>query len=235
MCSSPFHRGLGANLASALTAHMFSPPLILYRTCTIVVTIPQIGVTSIMIARGAEANPSCFRALPLSSLPVALSNTLPSLDSPAPSTTNSGTSTPIPTSKDEASALLLEPHLADPITEVIPSLLRLSLATNNAFGNTKYIINSMNLALTPPPASGSKARTKEERNGFKAGMNKAKEFEAAGAVFGLGKDEVEKAKEIKLEELVPTWEERRKVIEGDQKESDDQAGEVKLGKQAASA
>ncbi|ORY57095.1 hypothetical protein BCR35DRAFT_355514 [Leucosporidium creatinivorum] len=192
------------------------------------------GVTSIMIARGAEANPSCFRALPVSSLPVAMSTSLPSPSSgtstPQPPTTAEGS--PTPTS---SSAVLLEPHLADPITSVIPLLLRLSLATGNAFGNTKYIINSMNLALTPPPPTGEKARTKDERNGFKAGMNRAKDFGAAGEVFGLGKEEVEKAKGVKVVELVPGWEARRRVIAGETAAEEERRGEKTAEKEEVKA
>lgn len=171
-----------------------------------------------MIARGAEANPSCFRARSLASLPVALSTESTTTAIPsAPSSDPTATA-----SQMKAATAALEPLLADPMTEVIPLLLRLSLATGNAFGNTKYIINSMNLAAVPPEFS---KRGKGERNECKGRMNRAKTFEEALMAFGVGVEVVQEAREMGVSELVPGWEARRKFIEGEGRAQGEQSVE----------
>lgn len=157
-----------------------------------------------MIARGAEANPSCFRAkslppAPPSSAPLPLPTPIDSLPSAAAS----------PRASSAA-----EPDLADPILEIIPTLLRLSLATGNPWGNTKYIIQSLSLTTTSPSYSG---RSKAERNGFKQAMTRCKSTEEACRVCGMEEVEIGEWKVGKraVGELVPSWEKRRRGIEGE--------------------
>lgn len=169
-----------------------------------------------MIARGAEANPSCFRAQ--------------SLQSPSPSTSTSSTTVPpidaaetsdaLPTatgtpptdaSAPRASAAAekeatLVPHLADPITEIIPRLLRISFATANAWGNTKYIIQSLSLTTTSHEFS---KRSKAERNEFKQLMTRAKSLEDACRAVKMSEEEIEEARRATVASLVPLWDARR--------------------------
>ncbi|GAA6028018.1 hypothetical protein JCM8097_001832 [Rhodosporidiobolus ruineniae] len=118
------------------------------------------GVTSVMIARAAESNTSCFS----------------------------------------------KTGLKDPITEVIPRLIKLGIATGNHYNNTKYILNALDLYQSPSPP------TREKNRELKLKMNKAKTYEAMGEVFGISKDEVEALRKTRVEELLPAWGERRKVI-----------------------
>ncbi|SCZ99591.1 BZ3500_MvSof-1268-A1-R1_Chr3-1g06130 [Microbotryum saponariae] len=118
----------------------------------------QTGVTSCMIARGAEANPSCFR--------------------------NEG--------------------LLDSVNEVIPRLLRLSLASDLNFQNTRYIINSMTLT--------SETLSKREKGAIKLASNKAKSYYEMAEAFGIDKEAVDEARGMGIERLVPGWMERRKRI-----------------------
>ncbi|GJN87115.1 hypothetical protein Rhopal_000060-T1 [Rhodotorula paludigena] len=121
------------------------------------------GVSSVMIARAAEANPSCFSA----------------------------------------------DGLKDPISEVIPRLLRIAIATGNHYSNTKYILNALNLHASPTPPS------RERNRELKLAMNKARSYAEMGAAFGVGADEVEElqaADEGAIEAMLPAWSERRKAI-----------------------
>ncbi|GAA6021299.1 hypothetical protein JCM10207_002689 [Rhodosporidiobolus poonsookiae] len=120
------------------------------------------GVSSVMIARAAESNTSCF--------------------------SSSG--------------------LKDPLTEVIPRLIKLGIAMGNHYNNTKYILNALDLYASPTPP------TREVNREYKLRMNKAKSYELMGQVFGMTKDEVERLKETSAEELLPAWVERRgKIVE----------------------
>ncbi|BGP54311.1 tRNA-dihydrouridine synthase 2 [Rhodotorula sphaerocarpa] len=149
------------------------------------------GVCSVMIARAAEANPSCFA----------------------------------------------KAGLADPISEVIPRLLRIAMATENHYNNTKYILNALNLFDSPSPPSREVNRDVKQR------MNKAKSYEDMGEVFGIGAEEVrrwrEEVREEELEELVPRWAERRRAILQGQREGEleaaapEAAERVELGTAAA--
>ncbi|GAA6045800.1 tRNA-dihydrouridine(20) synthase [NAD(P)+] [Rhodotorula toruloides] len=118
------------------------------------------GVSSVMIARAAEANPSCFA-----------SN-----------------------------------GLEDPIKVVIPRLLRIAVATNNHYSNTKYILNAMDLYSSPTPPS------REVNRDLKQRMNKAKTYEDMCAIFGISEEEVKRIRETGVEEFVPEWVKRRKEI-----------------------
>ncbi|GAA5866146.1 hypothetical protein JCM1840_005089 [Sporobolomyces johnsonii] len=118
------------------------------------------GVSSVMIARAAEANPSCF-------------------------------------SRD---------GLEDPISVVIPRLLRIAIATGNHFGNTKYILNAINLHASPTPPSRERNRDVKQR------MNKARTYEEMGEIFGIAKDEVERLGTERVEALAPAWVEKRSAI-----------------------
>ncbi|KDE06606.1 hypothetical protein MVLG_03102 [Microbotryum lychnidis-dioicae p1A1 Lamole] len=118
----------------------------------------QTGVTSCMIARGAEANPSCFR----------------------------------------------KEGLLDSVNEVIPRLLRLSLASDINFQNTRYIINSMTLT--------SETLSKREKGAIKLASNKAKSYYEMAEAFGIDKEAVDQARGMGIEGLVPGWMERRKRI-----------------------
>ncbi|GAA5976624.1 hypothetical protein JCM10908_005573 [Rhodotorula pacifica] len=125
------------------------------------------GVISVMIARAAEANPSCF--------------------------SRSG--------------------LADPISEVIPKLLRVAILTQNQYNNTKYILNAMSLTDSPTPPS------RETNREYKQKMNKAKTYEDMADVFGISRDEVKRLQAVEgaeatktFEELVPRWTKRREEI-----------------------
>ncbi|KAI5475089.1 tRNA-dihydrouridine synthase 2, partial [Pseudohyphozyma bogoriensis] len=91
------------------------------------------GVKGIMVARGAEANPSCFR----------------------------------------------EAGVLDPTTVVIPLLIRIGHATNNNFQNLKYILNAIDLAVSP------NSMTKAQRSEVKQKINKMKSYEDAFKVFGM--------------------------------------------------
>ncbi|GAA6059729.1 hypothetical protein JCM10212_000257 [Sporobolomyces blumeae] len=122
------------------------------------------GTRSVMIARAAEANVSCFR----------------------------------------------REGFVDPIKEVIPRLIKIGVATGNHFANSKYILNAINLHLSPTPPS------REVNRDIKLKMNKAKTYEDMGAIFGIDRDEVERSRQVgqdgKIDELVPAWMERRKEI-----------------------
>ncbi|KAG0665043.1 hypothetical protein C6P46_000669 [Rhodotorula mucilaginosa] len=124
------------------------------------------GVSSVMIARAAEANPSCF--------------------------SRSG--------------------LADPISEVIPKLLRVAMVTQNHYNNTKYILNAMSLVDSPTPP------TRETNREYKQKMNKAKSYADMAEVFGIDRDEVRALSEeepdgmARLEALLPRWKQRRDEI-----------------------
>ncbi|TNY17003.1 hypothetical protein DMC30DRAFT_410093 [Rhodotorula diobovata] len=127
------------------------------------------GVGAVMVARGAEANVSCFR----------------------------------------------REGVLDPERDVIPRLLRVALATNNHYSNTKYLLNAMNLHLSPTPPS------RERNRALKQAMNQARSYEAMCAAFGIGEDEVEKARDAGregIERLVPAWAERRSEIVRDEGE-----------------
>ncbi|GAA5861208.1 hypothetical protein JCM8547_008519 [Rhodosporidiobolus lusitaniae] len=120
------------------------------------------GVTSIMVARAAEANTSCFA-----------------------------------------------PSLSDPISTVLPHLLKLGIATSNPYNNTKYLLNAIDLYRSPSPP------TKEKNREIKGRMNKAKTYEAMAEILGVQGEEVEELREAGrrgLEELVPVWAVRRKRI-----------------------
>jgi tRNA-dihydrouridine synthase 2 len=131
-----------------------------------------------MIARAAEANPSCFSSK----------------------------------------------GLEDPIKVVIPRLLKLvrfvlfltsliahrslsqAIATSNHYGNTKYILNAMNLHSSPTPPGRDLNREMKQK------MNKARTYEEMGAAFDVGVEEVAELKETRVEELLPVWTARRKEI-----------------------
>ncbi|GEM06907.1 tRNA-dihydrouridine synthase 2 [Rhodotorula toruloides] len=132
---------------------------------THVLTVPApAGVSSVMIARAAEANPSCF----------ALNG------------------------------------LEDPIKGVIPRLLRIAIATNNHYSNTKYILNAMDLYSSPTPPS------REVNRDLKQRMNKAKTYEDMCAIFGIPEEEVKRIRETSVEKFVPEWVKRRaKVVEAE--------------------
>ncbi|KAH8925520.1 FMN-linked oxidoreductase [Atractiella rhizophila] len=114
------------------------------------------GVRSIMIARGGEANPSCFRA----------------------------------------------DGLLDPETVVIPRYLRIVLATKHHFGNAKYCINSMDLSASPSLASNTPG-LKERRARMKEQLTKCKTPEDLCELFSLQDEEIEEARNAKIEEIVP--------------------------------
>ncbi|GAA5865281.1 hypothetical protein JCM3774_004920 [Rhodotorula dairenensis] len=122
------------------------------------------GVSSVMIARAAEANPSCFSRT----------------------------------------------GLADPISQVIPRLLRVGIVTQNHYNNTKYILNAMSLTDSPTPPS------REVNREYKQKMNKAKSYGDMAEVFGISRDEVtalaNEADTKTLEELLPAWTSRRNEI-----------------------
>ncbi|GAA5948691.1 hypothetical protein JCM21900_005262 [Sporobolomyces salmonicolor] len=120
------------------------------------------GVSSVMIARAAEANPSCFS----------------------------------------------REGLEDPISVVIPRLLRIAIATQNHFGNTKYILNAINLHMSPTPPSRERNRDIKQR------MNKARTYDEMAQIFGITQDEVERLGNESVEGLVPKWvEKRREMVE----------------------
>ncbi|GAA5902755.1 hypothetical protein JCM8208_007056 [Rhodotorula glutinis] len=102
-----------------------------------------------------------------------------------------------------------EGGLEDPEKVVIPKLLRVALATNNHYSNTKYLLNAMNLHASPTPPSRERNRDLKQR------MNQARSYEAMCDAFGMAGDEVERARGAGrdgLEGLVPLWAERRKKI-----------------------
>ncbi|KPV76642.1 uncharacterized protein RHOBADRAFT_25738 [Rhodotorula graminis WP1] len=102
-----------------------------------------------------------------------------------------------------------EGGLEDPEKVVIPKLLRVALATNNHYSNTKYILNAMNLHSSPTPPS------RERNRDLKLRMNQARSYEAMCDAFGMTGDEVERARAAGregLEEMVPRWAERRRRI-----------------------
>ncbi|SCV71205.1 BQ2448_2793 [Microbotryum intermedium] len=136
----------------------------------------QTGVTSCMIARGAEANPSCFR----------------------------------------------KEGLLDSVNDVIPRLLRLSLAADLNFQNTRYIINSMTIT--------SDSLSKREKGAIKLASNKAKTYYEMAAVFGTDKEAVDTARDLEIEGMVPGWMERRKKILEEEEE-----GQAKFVGEEASA
>ncbi|BGP38286.1 tRNA-dihydrouridine synthase 2 [Rhodotorula kratochvilovae] len=99
--------------------------------------------------------------------------------------------------------------LLDPIGEVIPRLLRIAIATNNHYSNTKYILNAMSLFASPSPPS------RERNRELKLAMNKARSYEEMGAAFGLGVEEVDEARgagEAGLAGMLPAWSKRRAEI-----------------------
>ncbi|GAA5844325.1 hypothetical protein JCM11251_001718 [Rhodosporidiobolus azoricus] len=118
------------------------------------------GVSSVMIARAAESNASCFSTK----------------------------------------------GLADPLKEVAPRLLKLGIATGNHYNNTKYILNALDLYASPTPPS------REVNREYKQKMNKAKSYELMGAVFGMSEAEVKEVRETRVEDLLPSWSERRRLI-----------------------
>ncbi|GAA5921322.1 hypothetical protein JCM3775_002991 [Rhodotorula graminis] len=102
-----------------------------------------------------------------------------------------------------------EGGLEDPEKVVIPKLLRVALATNNHYSNTKYILNAMNLHASPTPPS------RERNRDLKLRMNQARSYEAMCDAFGMTGDAVERARGAGrdgLEEMVPSWAERRRRI-----------------------
>ncbi|KAK4700769.1 tRNA-dihydrouridine synthase 2, partial [Phenoliferia sp. Uapishka_3] len=113
------------------------------------------GVSSIMIARGAESNPSCF-----------------------------------------------SPHgHADPTTVVLPLYIRVAMATDNNYANSKYCMNAISLTAS------SSAPSKERRSELKQTLNKAKTYQDACNIFDL---DYATLKKDRLEDLLPLWTERRK-------------------------
>lgn len=73
----------------------------------------------------------------------------------------------------------------------------------------------MNLHLSPTPPS------RERNRALKQAMNQARSYEAMCAAFGIGEDEVEKARDAGregIERLVPAWAERRSEIVRDEGE-----------------
>ncbi|KAL8284011.1 hypothetical protein RQP46_005124 [Phenoliferia psychrophenolica] len=132
------------------------------------------GVSSIMIARGAESNPSCFNP--------------------------SG--------------------LLDPATVVLPLYLRVAMATNNNYSNSKYTMNAISLTSSPS------APSKDARNVIKQALNKAKTYEDACGVFGIVVGEAEKEG---LEGLLPRWMERRRRILGGGETKEETKEEVEGG------
>ncbi|KAK4047757.1 tRNA-dihydrouridine synthase 2 [Microbotryomycetes sp. JL221] len=125
------------------------------------------GVNSVMIARGAEMNPTCF---------------------------NESTG------------------YKDPIEHVIPQLIKISIKTNNPFGNTKYVLNSIDLTKSPT------TRSKQERSKFKILINQSKNFKDLLLACQLDSEKVFKQIENQdLSSLVPDWMERRRRIVDDDK------------------
>ena len=138
------------------------------------------GVTSIMIARGAEANPSCFQG--------------------------SG-------------------ELLDPLDVILPRYSRLALFTSNAFQNTKYCLNAMDLGATSKaPQAGIKAK----RKSMKAEMSHLKNYEALCELVGVN---YERAKEERLEDILPGLRERLKL---ENKEIEEETQEELMHKQLTS-
>ncbi|GAA5938242.1 tRNA-dihydrouridine(20) synthase (NAD(+)) [Sporobolomyces koalae] len=127
----------------------------------------ETGVASVMIARAAESNPTCFD--------------------------RSG--------------------LQDPITVVIPKMLKIAILTKNHFANTKYVLNAINLHHSPTPP------TREVNRDIKLRMNKAKTYVDMGDIFGISKPEIERLGTLdsdqarsELEALVPEWTKRARQL-----------------------
>ncbi|KAM0788082.1 hypothetical protein ACM66B_001252 [Microbotryomycetes sp. NB124-2] len=125
------------------------------------------GVDAIMIARGAEANPSCFN----------------------------------------------EQGYEDLVDVVIPQIIKIAIKTDQPFGNTKYILNSLDLTKTT-----KSDRTRDQRNKIKLGINQSKTYEQMLKVVGVEDDELDevmlevKATEVKA--FVPRWDKRlREMME----------------------
>jgi len=115
------------------------------------------GVTSIMIARGAEANPSCFRP----------------------------------------------DGLLDPATVIIPRYLRLAVATDNHISNSKYCLQSMDLAASPLSRQPGSGNPKSIRAELSRRIPTSKTYEQLFELFGMQIEEVDEARRTTVEEIVP--------------------------------
>ncbi|GAA96539.1 uncharacterized protein L969DRAFT_50568 [Mixia osmundae IAM 14324] len=129
------------------------------------------GVSSIMIARGAEANPSCFRS--------------------------SG--------------------LAEPVSEIIPLYLKIALAVDNHFSNTKYCLQCGSLADKHMTPGGSKPTTSKQLSALKQSMSSAKTYADFCKLFDV--DEAAARLET-VEDILPDLLE----LEGRRAQSDDRKG-----------
>lgn len=118
----------------------------------------QPGVTSIMIARGAEANPSCFAS----------------------------------------------DGLRDPIDTILPLYTRTAMVVANAFQNSKYCINAMDLACTSKPPSPG---IKQIRHKLKSDMTHLKDYKSLCELLGLNYEELS-AKEKRVQDVLPDLEGR---------------------------
>lgn len=115
-----------------------------------------LGVTSIMIARGAERNPSCF----------------------SPS------------------------GFVDPMEVIIPHYIRIAMFTSNHFGNSKYVINAMDLTATNKPSqSGVQAVRKQ----FKQDVSRIKDYKSMCELIGL---DYENCAKEELEDILPGLKDR---------------------------
>lgn len=149
-----------------------------------------------MIARAAEANPSCFSRAGLAD---SISQVIPRLLRVV--STLSSLSPPMP-----RRALLTLPSGRAPV----PQTRNQAIVTQNHYNNTKYILNAMSLTDSPTPPS------REVNRDYKQRMNKAKSYGDMADVFGISRDEVaalaDEADTATLERLLPAWTSRRDEI-----------------------
>ena len=80
-----------------------------------------------------------------------------------------------------------------------------AIATDNHFSNSKYCTNAISLTASPS------APNKDRRAAIKQGLNKAKSYENVCKLLEI---DFVAASTAKLEDLLPRWMERRRVILG---------------------
>lgn len=163
-----------------------------------------------MIARAAEANPSCFSR---SGLADPISEVIPKLLRVVSKAQPLSASASPPTADQKSRRFPLSLSYPPPRPDPTDRKHSQAMVTQNHYSNTKYILNAMSLFDSPTPP------TRETNGDVKQKMNKAKSYGDMADVFGIDRDEVRalmSSEEVdgmaRLEELLPRWKQRRDEI-----------------------